>query len=241
MPEGVRVWLLGGFRVSVGSRTIEEDAWRLRKPAALVKLLALASGHRLHREQVMDLLWPDLGKKAASNNLRQTLHAARKIIAPDQETAPLYLASQGEQLLLSPEGLLWIDVDAFEEAAVVARRSRDPAAYHAALDSITTPAVGAVEDKCSEHDADHNREEAADLYARQDQAGETGGEHHASGEPQCSIQRTFGGVSPDEDEESAYHVERCDNDATSESLEDGIGSDYADENFMHNVRGAIPG
>jgi two-component SAPR family response regulator len=67
-PEAVRIWLLGGFRVSVGSRTIEEGAWRLRKAAALVKLLALASGHRLHREQVMDILWPDSGRRAASNN-----------------------------------------------------------------------------------------------------------------------------------------------------------------------------
>ncbi len=81
--EAVRVWLLGGFRVSVGSRTIEGDAWRLRKAAALVKLLALAPDHRLHREQVMDLLWPDLATKAASNNLRQTLHGARRTLTSD--------------------------------------------------------------------------------------------------------------------------------------------------------------
>ena len=54
--ETVRVWLLGGFRVSVGSGTIPQDAWRLRKAATLVKLLALTPGHRLHREQAMDLL-----------------------------------------------------------------------------------------------------------------------------------------------------------------------------------------
>ncbi len=68
-PEALRIKLLGGFSVSVGSRNIEEDAWRLRKAAALVKLLALAPGHSLHREQVMEALWPELGKRAASNNL----------------------------------------------------------------------------------------------------------------------------------------------------------------------------
>ena len=78
----VRVWLLGGFRVSVGSRTITQDAWRLRKAATLVKLLALAPGHRMHREQAMDLLWPDSGRKAASNSLRSTLHTARKVLDP---------------------------------------------------------------------------------------------------------------------------------------------------------------
>ncbi len=59
----MRVWLLGGFRVSVNSGIIAEDQWRLRKAAALVKLLALAPNHRLHREQVMDLLWRVYGVK----------------------------------------------------------------------------------------------------------------------------------------------------------------------------------
>jgi hypothetical protein len=30
-PEPLRIWLLGGFRVSVGARTIEHFGWRLRK------------------------------------------------------------------------------------------------------------------------------------------------------------------------------------------------------------------
>ena len=81
--EVMRVWLLGGFRVSVRSRVVRDDSWRLRKAASLVKLLALAPDHRLHREQVMELLWPDSGRRAASNNLRQTLHAARRTLASD--------------------------------------------------------------------------------------------------------------------------------------------------------------
>jgi hypothetical protein len=34
------VWLLGGFRVSIGARTIEDGEWRPRKAANLLKLLA---------------------------------------------------------------------------------------------------------------------------------------------------------------------------------------------------------
>jgi DNA-binding SARP family transcriptional activator len=79
--EVVRVWLLGGFRVSIGSRAIEENEWHLRKARSLVKLLALALGHRLHREQVMEALWPELGMHKASNNLHQVLHAARRALA----------------------------------------------------------------------------------------------------------------------------------------------------------------
>jgi DNA-binding SARP family transcriptional activator len=131
-PEAVRVWLLDGFRVTVGSRIIEKSAWRLRKAAALVKVLALAPGHHLHREQAIELLWPNSGRKAASNNLRQALHVARNAL--DSTVGSRYLASEDESLALCPAGSLWVDVDAFEETAVTARRSRDPATYRAALD-----------------------------------------------------------------------------------------------------------
>ena len=130
----VRIGLLGGFSVTVGERKVDESAWRLRKAASLLKLLALAPGHRLHRERAMDLLWPDLGLRAASNNLRQALHVARRTLHPDPEIASRYLSVSGEQLLMCPQGGLWVDVDAFEEAADTARRSKDPAAYRVAIE-----------------------------------------------------------------------------------------------------------
>jgi len=132
----VRIRLLGRFEVSVGSRIIREDEWRLRKAASLVKLLALATDHRLHREQVMDLLWPDLMPGAAANNLHQALHVARRTLEPEV-SAPSYLRRQGEQIALCPDGSLWIDVEAFESGAAEARRARDSTAYRTALELYT--------------------------------------------------------------------------------------------------------
>ena len=130
----MRVRMLGGFRVSVGPRILEEGAWRLRKAANLVKILALSPRHRIHREQVMDMLWPDLGSQAASNNLRGVIHAARRTLEPDPSAASRYLTLQDDQVALCPEDQLWVDVEAFEEAAAAARRSQDPAAYRMALE-----------------------------------------------------------------------------------------------------------
>ncbi len=132
VSEAVRVNLLGSFRVSVGGRVVEDSAWQLRKAAGLVKLLSLVPAHRFHREQITDLLWPDSRRQAAANNLRQALHVARRALEPDP-SAPHYLVSHGEHLALCPDRPLWVDVEAFEEAAATARRSRDPAAYRAAL------------------------------------------------------------------------------------------------------------
>src|SRR3712207_1875325 len=121
--QPVRVRLMGGFSVWVGSRAVGEGAWRLRKAKSLVKLLALSPGHALQREQLMDLLWPDLGKRAATNNLRGSLHAARKALAQDSSAAgSRYLASKEERVVLCPEMELWVDVEAFEEAAAAASR-----------------------------------------------------------------------------------------------------------------------
>src|SRR5277367_6355324 len=73
----LQIDLLGGFRVSVGDAAVGPDAWRRRKPAALVKILALTPGHRLHREQLMELLWPDLDAAPAGANLRKAIYQAR--------------------------------------------------------------------------------------------------------------------------------------------------------------------
>ena len=158
-PEAVRVWLLGGFQVSVGSRTVEDKQWRLRKATALVKLLSLAPGHHLHREQAMDLLWPDSGRRAASNNLRQAIHAARSALDPTAGSR--YLASQEESLALCPGGQLWVDVDAFEQTAITARRSRDPAVYQAAIELYAGDLL--PEDRYEEW-AESKREELRQLY-----------------------------------------------------------------------------
>lgn len=130
----MRVRLLGDFRVLVGPRDLPKDAFSLKKAASLIKLLALSPSHTLHREQVMDVLWPTLTKGAASNNLRQTLHAARLALHPEPGIASRVLESSEERIALCPQEKLWVDSEAFEDAARGARRAKEISAYEAALD-----------------------------------------------------------------------------------------------------------
>lgn len=107
--DTVRVWLLGGFRVQVGEREIANGEWRLRKARALVSLLALTPGHRLHRERVIDELWPQLPADAARNQLRKVVHEIRHVFGA---SGFAYLES-GEHLALRRDAT-WVDVTAFE-------------------------------------------------------------------------------------------------------------------------------
>jgi predicted ATPase/DNA-binding SARP family transcriptional activator/DNA-binding CsgD family transcriptional regulator len=132
---GLRIELLGTFRVAVGSRDIPEAAWRGSQPKSLLKLLALAPEHRLHRDQVVEWLWPERKPASEANSLHQTLHAVRRILEPvlSRITPSTYLHVHGDTLALAAVGL-WIDVDAFGAAAVTARRAGSGTAYKAALD-----------------------------------------------------------------------------------------------------------
>lgn len=130
----VRIFLLGTFSLTVSGRTITAQGWRLRKARTLITLLALAPDHRLHREQLIEWLWPDLEPKAAANNLRLTLHVARRTLEPFPATASSYLHMERDQLALTSSEPLWIDVEAFEHAAAAAKAGRDPAAYYTAIE-----------------------------------------------------------------------------------------------------------
>jgi DNA-binding SARP family transcriptional activator len=129
----LRIELLGRFRVSVGERAVADAVWYRRKPAALVKLLALAPTHRLHREAIMEALWPEFHPGAASANLRKALHYARRGIADVAPDGAELIASDGEFLTLAADRL-WLDVERFRSALAAARRGGLPEAYRQALD-----------------------------------------------------------------------------------------------------------
>jgi DNA-binding SARP family transcriptional activator len=156
----LRVELLGGFRVTVGRRAVPEEQWRQRKPAAVVKLLALAPGHRLHREQVMDVLWPDLDPPAAAANLRKAVHHARRVLDP--HAGADLVASAGELLCLPTERVR-VDVDAFRAAVSRARRCGDADAY---ADAIELYREGLLpEDRYEEWAIEHRDELQVDFVA----------------------------------------------------------------------------
>lgn len=135
-PDGhtLQLQLLGDFLITLGDQELHDAEWRLRKAGHLLKLLALAPSHRLQREQVIDVLWPNLSPDAAANNLYYALHVARRALDPDPNARDRYLRSRRGELALDPDCPIWIDAEAFESLATQARESADPRVYREALD-----------------------------------------------------------------------------------------------------------
>lgn len=114
----------------MADRPVAADAWRLRKAKTLVKLLALARGHRLHREALVAVLWPDRDGASATNNLHQALYIARRALAGTSGA----LCLRDDVVLLSEGAMPWLDTDAFEAACRRAHQTRDPQDYRAAAE-----------------------------------------------------------------------------------------------------------
>ena len=123
------VTLLGGFTVAVSGWPVGQREWQRRHAAALVKILALAPGLRLHREQVIDMLWPDLTLEEAAPRLHKAAHYARRAMA-----SPGSVVLSGDTVQLFPEGHVQIDATTFQKEAEAALAAGDELAAGKAAD-----------------------------------------------------------------------------------------------------------
>ncbi|HEU0104385.1 MAG TPA: AAA family ATPase [Mycobacteriales bacterium] len=116
----VHVALLGGFRVTVGG--VERPAGPGRRAAELVQLLALAEARRLHRDEVVEALWPHLTPEAGAANLRKAAHHARHALGD-----PAAVVLRAGRVVLFPDASIDTDVAAYEAAAATALAGADAA------------------------------------------------------------------------------------------------------------------
>jgi DNA-binding SARP family transcriptional activator len=115
----MQITLLGGFDVVIDGRRVPPAEWRRRQAAALVKLLALAPGRILHREQVIDALWPNLYPSEAAPRLHKAAHYARRALGQ-----PGSLVLGGDTVALFPDAVVDVDAVRFQRLAESARDAR---------------------------------------------------------------------------------------------------------------------
>ena len=130
----LRIALLGGFRVERAGVTLPTSAWKRRTARKLTKLLATHPGHALHRDQILEILWRDVGLNSALNSLGKALHAARRAFEPHllPRESSAYLHLEDDMVRLDTEHVL-IDADHFQQLAGSALQLESVSAYETAL------------------------------------------------------------------------------------------------------------
>src|SRR5215472_14057287 len=113
----LEVSTLGRFEVRCQNDLLN---WNRRKVCDLFKLLLTADQHRLHREQIQDILWPTSSSEQATNSFGKTLYLLRRTLEPDLAAgkggSSNYVLLEHDTLTLLPDHFK-IDADLFESSA----------------------------------------------------------------------------------------------------------------------------
>lgn len=110
-PISVRT--LGGFRVEVAGNPVTVSQWRSRKARQLLKMLVAQRGRPVHRERLIEALWPDDTEGNLGNRLSVAASTIRGVLDPGKtKPSDHYIRSDGETLQIDL-GHVRVDVEEF--------------------------------------------------------------------------------------------------------------------------------
>lgn len=152
-PE-LSVRTLGGFQVLRHGRPVPHNAWQSRKARDLLKILVARRGVPTTRDQLCELLWPNVDRDRSAARLSVAMSTLRSVLDP-QRIRPTdhYLASQGSSVWLR-RNTLDIDVEGFlaraNAALAGAASAVGVAGSAAALDALAKAEAAYTGDFCEE-------------------------------------------------------------------------------------------
>jgi DNA-binding SARP family transcriptional activator len=132
-PAALRIQLLGRFEVWRAGQAIPAAEWRGQKTRDLLKILLLAGGHYVAKDQLIEWLWPGAEPEAAEANLRSAVSDLRRVLEPGRgrgrESTYVQTRHEGYCFTLAP-GMV-VDAAAFERALQMEGRAALEAALNA--------------------------------------------------------------------------------------------------------------
>ena len=137
----LRVQTLGPFRLWQGAPKLPAGAWRRKKARQLFQLLLTCRHTLLHRDQITDILWPELDPDGAQRDFKIAFSSLCSVLEPERKrNAPsAYVVRDGSRYGLRSKADLWLDAAEFEQLVAKGDRvlhhdaERALAAYQQAL------------------------------------------------------------------------------------------------------------
>ncbi|MHB8763162.1 MAG: hypothetical protein ACYDA8_02285, partial [Deferrisomatales bacterium] len=108
-PWRLKVLTLGRFRLLRADRPVPTSGKAQVKPLLMLKSIVAAGPKGIHREQVIDALWPDAEGDAGQVSFHTTLSRLRRLVGDDR------LIRFQESTLTLDRSHCWVDAWAFEE------------------------------------------------------------------------------------------------------------------------------
>jgi len=74
----LHVFTLGGFGMAIGGHSIDIGKWKRKQAVTLLKYLITQLDRPVHRERLIDCLWPDADEKQGWGRLKVTMYYLRR-------------------------------------------------------------------------------------------------------------------------------------------------------------------
>lgn len=116
-PPDLVVRALGA--TEVWSRGVPIERWASLRGLAILRYLVLHRSVPVHREVLMDLLWPHSASQAARNNLNVAIYGLRRSLGAGGDGP--YITYHDGCYQLAPQLDTWVDVDGFNCARMTGR------------------------------------------------------------------------------------------------------------------------
>ena len=101
-PLSIRT--LGGFRVERAGEPVRRSEWQSKKARQLLKMLIARRGRPVHRDVLIDTLWPGASTGNLANRLSVALSTVRSVLDPDK-------AHPSDHYVKADADTLWLDLD----------------------------------------------------------------------------------------------------------------------------------
>ncbi len=105
-----RVFFLGRFRIEAGNRQIDE--WPGHKGKQLLAYLLSNRKRHIHREQLMNMFWPESTLSCAKNSLNVALCGLRKLFS-NLDFGKDFIRFRNDCYFINPDLDIWVDTEAF--------------------------------------------------------------------------------------------------------------------------------
>ena len=133
-PAALRCF--GGFALRLGDRVV--DCPRLKpRPRALLHLLALHAGRPVHREALLEALWPEVDPETGTRNLHVAISTIRRFLQPDAERgAASLIVRQGDAYRLALPETSAVDIWVFEAGLGAGRAAQSAQDLDGAISAL---------------------------------------------------------------------------------------------------------
>jgi DNA-binding SARP family transcriptional activator len=126
----------GGFHLQLGDKVVDCHGLKPR-PRAALHLLALHAGRAVHRETLLEALWPEVDATTGTRNLHVAISTIRRFLEPDagRGTASLVAREADAYRLALPEDAA-VDLRAFDAGLAAGRAARAAGDESAAIEAL---------------------------------------------------------------------------------------------------------